>query len=373
MYEIEPIFIIFPILCLLLAKLEKRYKAVCVIAVTVVFWFIYTLSLNGADIESYKLIYDLVSSSETYDAAHGEVGFKLLMRLFQVLGLDYITFRVVLLTVTTAVLFYSISKTSPNFSLSVFFLTSMFTIYTISTYRQYIVIAFSLYWLYKYSRGKKLLAIIGIGVLAFFHVSAILVCGALVIYTLMKNRPFRWCKRLSLTKVLIWIVAAFIFRVLFIYAMRIPSVGDLVYKLTNGYSDGDTSLISVGLLSRLAVLICITVLMCINRPQDKLTVLLYSFYFFGIIFYTMVPFVTFSGRLFNNFHVMSIVLIPLLCRKGSGTRVNVNAKVAKAETNKIYFVLAALIIVAIAVLFNQMLNQSGYTPYMNILFGDELP
>ena len=371
MYEIEPIFIIFPVFCLLFAILEKKSKPICVFTVSIAFILIYSLSLNGSDIISYRILYETVASPGNYNSVHGEIGFKLLMLLFNKLNADYVVFRVILLITVTIVLFYSIYKISPNFSLSVFFLTTMFVIYTISTYRQYIVFAFALFWLYRYSRGKELQALIGMGLLAFFHISALLMFGMLVLVWAFKKHAYKWCTNLSTKKIFIWIIAAVILRVLIIFAMNITAFRSLMSKITNGYSDDDIMFMSVGFLSRIVFLLGISYLMRIRKPQDALTKILFWLYFFGIIMHIVVPFTTFSGRLFNNFHILSIVLVPLLCKQKN--KKNVSILNAKGIALKQGVILVILILVAVVILINQLLNQDGYTPYLNIILGDKLP
>lgn len=65
-------------------------------AIVLSFIVIYAFSLNGADIQGYAALYRLVASKATFDAVHGEIGFKCLMLVCNKLGVSYLAFRVCL-------------------------------------------------------------------------------------------------------------------------------------------------------------------------------------------------------------------------------------------------------------------------------------
>ncbi len=373
MYKIEPIFVIFPLICLLCAFLGKRFNKLFFPLISVAFLCVYTLSLNGSDILGYRDIYTLISSPETFDSAHSEIGFKYLMLLCNKLNVSYLAFRIGFLAVNTLVLFYTIFRLSPNFSLSLFFLTTMFVIYTISTYRQYSVMCFSLYWFYYYSKKKNPLPFIGIALLMLIHISAAVPLIFLIIYAFCnKRRMERNSLKLS-RRVVIWVAFAFILRFLFILLMQLELVREIMRVLTRGYSDYDVSVVSFGLISRVAFMLGISIMFYIKKPQDKLTVMLFLFYFMGMFLYIVVPFVDFMGRLMNNIHVICVILVPMLFIKKdndvSGLQSNL---LASDRINVIQCVMTILVLTAVVILLNQLLNQNGYTPYLNILLGDKL-
>ena len=173
-YNIELIFLIFPLICLLFHMSKLKNNKIVFFVLTVSFIFIYSLSLNGSDISGYEMHYNYVEKDATPSENGQEVGYFYLMKLFVKLGINYIWFRVIFLTFLSVFLFVMMRKFTDDFPLALFFVSSMFVIYTISAYRQYIVIVFSFFWLYMYCQGKKKMAIIGTGLLLLFHVTAIL-------------------------------------------------------------------------------------------------------------------------------------------------------------------------------------------------------
>ncbi len=373
MYRIEPIFVIFPLLCLLFALLGKRYNKLLFPLLSVAFLCVYTLSLNGSDIIGYRDIYTLISSPETFDSAHSEIGFKYIMLLCSKLNVSYLAFRIGFLAVNTLVLFYTVFRLSPNFSLSLFFLTTMFVIYTISTYRQYSVMCFSLYWFYYYSKRKNPMPFIGIALLMLIHISAAVPLIFLIVYALCNKRKMEHNSIKLSRRVIVWIIFAFILRFLFILLMQIEIVRDIMRMLTRGYSDYDMSLVSFGLISRVAFMMGISIMFRIRKPHDNITVMLFLFYFVGIFLYIAVPFTDFMGRLMNNMHIISVILVPLLFIKREKTDLEVQSNLMAADRiNVIQCVMILLVLTAVVILINQLLNQNGYTPYLNILLGDRL-
>ena len=188
MYKIEPVFWVFPSICLLFSFDKRRNSRLRFWFITILFILFYSFSLNGADYEGYNSLFEEVLVGSSIREIHGELGYGLLMVFAQKIGMDYQIFRIVLLSVTSVVLFSMLYKMSPNFPLSVFFFTSLFIIYAISAYRQYIVMAFSLVWIYEFVKGNARKAIVGLVGLLFFHITAIIPLAFVLIYKSMRER-----------------------------------------------------------------------------------------------------------------------------------------------------------------------------------------
>ena len=370
MYPIELTFLIFPALCLFLAMIKAKKNRATFAFVFIAFFFLYILSLNGADIIGYRDIYRLIASPSTFNEAHGEIGFKLLMWVCTKLKISYLAFRIILLTVTNFVLFYTLYKISPNYTLSLFFLTTMFVIYTISTYRQFMVMSFAFRILYKHSQKSIPMAFIALALLSFIHISALALLAALIVYSLRRGVAY---KALKLSKcVIIWILVALFLRYMLIFVMRIDPIKAILSTLTRGYTDESIALFPIGLLSRVVFLLGISIIYRFRKPKDKLTVMLFYLYFLGMLLYTAVPFEGLMGRLMNNFNILGIALVPMLYRYERVVEPASARLLSAREKTCSNIIVIVLVFVAIAVLINQLLNQSGYWPYLNILFGDKL-
>ena len=371
MYPIEPVFVIFPALCLLLSLVKRKQGKATFAFIFIVFFLLYILSLNGSDIVGYSDIYRLVSSPKTFNETHSEIGFKLLMLIFARLRISYIAFRICLLTVNIFVLFYTLYKISPNFSLSVFFLTTMFVIYTISTYRQFMVMSFSFLIFYQYSKKSGPMSFIALALLALIHISSLILLAFLIVYDFLnKQKLAEQTSKLS-KNVLIWMAVALVFRYAFILIMRIGAIKSIMSVLTRGYSNEPIAILPFGLLARIAFLLGVSIMYRIRRPQDRLTVMLYTFYFVGMVLYIAVPFEGLMGRLMNNFYILGIALIPMLCRYERVVGVKDGSLLAPGDRTWLRLIVAVLIFIAAVVLINQLLNQNGYWPYLNLLFGDK--
>ena len=125
MYKIEPVFWVFPSICLLFSFDKRRNSRLRFWFITILFILFYSFSLNGADYEGYNSLFEEVLVGSSIREIHGELGYGLLMVFAQKIGMDYQIFRIVLLSVTSVVLFSMLYKMSPNFPLSVFFFTSL--------------------------------------------------------------------------------------------------------------------------------------------------------------------------------------------------------------------------------------------------------
>ncbi|MBP5460538.1 MAG: EpsG family protein [Lachnospiraceae bacterium] len=366
-YAIEPIFVIFPLICFLFYVANfKQKKTVCFI-LAISFILIYCFSLNGSDFYGYYTHYNMVGNGVSSSDNAQEIGYFYLMKAALRLGLDYLSFRVVLLSTMTIVLFYAVTRFTKDFSLVLFFISSMFVVYTISAYRQYIVIAISLYWIYKFNQGKVKTAICGTAALLLFHITAVLPLGCMVFTVLRKRRKVEKSADMFKRNFSIIITLALLTRVMATVLLRTAFFYRVVGGILGAHSTPNPTLFSFGLLSRLVFLAGVTYLFRASGTDDRAVHFLFWYYFVSIAIYVAIPLELVMGRLMNNASILCAILIPMLKRE-----VVVSTPTAQAEHRKqnVKLLLMFLEFVAIAILINQLLKQNGYTPYMNILLGD---
>lgn len=364
MYKIEPVFWVFPSICLLFSFDKRRNSRLRFWFITILFILFYSFSLNGADYEGYNSLFEEVLVGSSIREIHGELGYGLLMVFAQKIGMDYQIFRIVLLSVTSVVLFSMLYKMSPNFPLSVFFFTSLFIIYAISAYRQYIVMAFSLVWIYEFVKGNARKAIVGLVGLLFFHITAIIPLAFVLIYKSMRERQTTSIKIFVDKNGIIFIAVVFLLRIFNFYILKISIVNSVLGIIISNRADINPTLFSAGLASRTIFLFFIVILFQYKSSNDKLLMLLFGCYYIGMTLYIAVPLEFFMGRLMNSVNVLSTIIVPYMVYRHHDDRF-LGSTVA--SSNRI--VLSILIIVSYVILFNQLSNQIGYTPYTNYLFG----
>ncbi len=364
MYKIEPVFWVFPSICLFFSFDKRRNSRLRFWFITILFILFYSFSLNGADYEGYNSLFEEVLVGSSIREIHGELGYGLLMVFAQKIGMDYQIFRIVLLSVTSVVLFSMLYKMSPNFPLSVFFFTSLFIIYAISAYRQYIVMAFSLVWIYEFVKGNARKAIVGLVGLLFFHITAIIPLAFVLIYKSMRERQTTSIKIFVDKNGIIFIAVVFLLRIFNFYILKISIVNSVLGIIISNRADINPTLFSAGLASRTIFLFFIVILFQYKSSNDKLLMLLFGCYYIGMTLYIAVPLEFFMGRLMNSVNVLSTIIVPYMVYRHHDDRF-LGSTVA--SSNRI--VLSILIIVSYVILFNQLSNQIGYTPYTNYLFG----
>ena len=251
-----------------------------------------------------------------------------------------------------------------NFPLSVFFFTSLFIIYAISAYRQYIVMAFSLVWIYEFVKGNARKAIVGLVGLLFFHITAIIPLAFVLIYKSMRERQTTSIKIFVDKNGIIFIAVVFLLRIFNFYILKISIVNSVLGIIISNRADINPTLFSAGLASRTIFLFFIVILFQYKSSNDKLLMLLFGCYYIGMTLYIAVPLEFFMGRLMNSVNVLSTIIVPYMVYRHHDDRF-LGSTVA--SSNRI--VLSILIIVSYVILFNQLSNQIGYTPYTNYLFG----
>ena len=290
--------------------LTKIRKQTIFWILTSLFVLIYSLSMNGADYEGYKTLYTYVSEGIRLSEIHGEIGYKFLMKIAVNVGINYTLFRILLLTCTTLALFYAIYKSSPNFALSIYFITSMFVVYTISAYRQYIVMAATIFFIYQYNCGKKKMAICGTSLLLLFHSTAIISLLFLIACSILGDKRIEKGVKFGRKRFLIFIVVACIVRVVAFQLMNLPFVVSILTGILSVHASPTPVLFSAGIMARMVFLILISFMFYIEKSQNKSIIMLYGCYFVGMLLYICIPLDFVMGRLMNNIHILSSVLIP---------------------------------------------------------------
>lgn len=372
-YKIEWIFLLFPLACLFISRFKNNFGVIFVISAA--FFVVYSLSLNGSDIKNYEQIYGYVASGVPIPEIHGEIGFKYIMLLSTKVGLSYIWFRIILLFITTAVLFHTIRKLSPNFAMSIFLLTTMFIIYTISTYRQLVVMSFGLFYYYQFFKGRKVIALIGTALLMTMHISALILLIGLLVNVFIDSKVIRLALKSISKHIYLLIVISLALRIIFVYLLKVDAVFAVFEKLIGPYSD-NVELFSFGLLSRTFMLILLCSFYKVSSSDNKLLNAFLFLYMIGMIMFIVVPFDAMMGRLMNNIKFFEIVLIPMLYYKKNSFYDKRELDISTQTKSGIKFKLNSTLLLAcgtaFVILINQLLKQDGYTPYVNILFGGKL-
>lgn len=368
-YHIETIFVIYPILCLLVNFVNLKQKKLVPLLLMVFFIFIYILSLNGSDFYGYYAHYAMVERGASSVDNNQEIGFYYLMKGAIELGFDYLAFRIILLTSLTVLLFASVRRFTKDSALSLYFISSMFVIYTISAYRQYIVISFSIYLIYVYCQGKRKKAILCTGILLLFHITAILPLCCMLFDFLRRRKKIERSTNIVKRYCIIILVSALLVRVIMAILLQTSIINVLVAGVLGRHASANPSLFSFGLMSRLLFLVIISYLFKRSKAEDIQTCFLFGYYFVSIAIYIAIPLEFVMGRLMNNASILCAVLIPLLKNKIIVQR-NFTTSYGYKKSN-VTLLLFALELTAFAILINQLGHQNGYTPYLNVLLGDE--
>lgn len=371
-YSIEPVFIVFPLICLFLSFFKFKNSKIVFFSILLSFILLYSFSFNGSDYGSYLELYRRVNWTPPSQIQQ-EIGYYYLMKAAISLGVSYVVFRTVLLSLLSIVLFFFVYKTSSNFPLSIFFITSMFVIYTISTYRQFIVMCFSLWGLYLYYKGKKPIALCEIALLLLFHISAVVpllfvaydwICSYFHKNSFVPKEKNYW----------ILVAVSIVIRFLMTFVLNMSFVKAFLLSVSSFYFSESASFFSLGFASRFLFLIAISFLYYRIKKPNGLTTLLYCYYSISILIYTCVPIQLFMGRLMNNANIVCAILIPNILNEYSIQTKTDGCGFKSAKRGLGLFNVNPLlpmlgfVFVALAVLVNQLLHQDGYAPYKNILF-----
>lgn len=365
-YDIEIVFVMFPLICFFIHILKLSSNKLVQILLGLLFVGIYAFSLNGSDIEGYMEHYDSVGNGVNAIDNGQEIGFYYLMRLSNALGFDYVTFRIVLLSVLACVLFLCICRFTDDFSLSLFLITSLFVIYTISTYRQYIVVVFSLMWFVLYCNGKKIVAIIGTVGLLLFHITAILPLLFMIYFYINTYSRINKCASFLNKNHILIIIFCLLFRVIAYCLLRVDLINYYAEKLFGDHASSNPSIFTFGLIARVIMLILIRYLYCTSKTDNNKIKTIFCYYYLSIMLYIAIPLEFFMGRLINNAYFFVVVLVPMLIKE---IRTNKTKEKHVCVSRRLTLCIG---IVAMIVLINQLTKQNGYVPYLNVLFGDDI-
>lgn len=366
-YTIEPVYFVLPVISLLFVYLGIGNRSGVKLTLVALFVLLYSLSLNGSDFDGYNMLYRLIVEGEPLRNVHGEPGYYYLMKLSIAIGFDYIAFRSILLSLTSLVLFYSISKLSENFALSVFYVSTMFIVYTISAYRQYVVIAFSIFFIYQYGKGHKRRALLGLAGLLLIHVTAILPLACVLFHHVYKGSKTEKQIIFVKTNYIKLIVFSLILRVMMTGALSFGPIKGIIVSILTDHASPNPTLFSFGLISRLLFVIVVAYMYHRANEVKTTTRLLFWYYFISILFYLAIPLEFAMGRLMNNANILLAILIPVLRYDYDKTE----EQPGIIRIRRISSVIILTEILALVIFTNQLLHQDGYTPYRNILRGDK--
>lgn len=367
-YGISYVFLIFPLICLAMSFFKKNKLLSFLLGFSYIFIFI--CSKNGSDYTSYENIYNEVVSGINIFEMRTEIGFNVLILLFVKCGFDYIAFRIILLTVCTTVLLCTVYKISPNFALSMFVMTCMFTIYPISAYRQYItmVILTRCFYLYSWKR-QKLRATIFSGLALFFHICALIPFLYFLVRLLLNIKEEN---KFIYKNIIVIAALALITRLLAYKILQLDDVHAFMGKFTRAYNE--TELFVFGIYSRFIMLVALCFVYSKSQKNSKLESIL-LFYTLSMLLYLIIPYSSLMGRLMNNAKFMEILLIPMVYvnyLKTCYSYATIDGKLIMHQKRstilgRAYIVGAVML--CIVVLINQLTKQGGYYPYVHIWLG----
>ncbi len=343
-YKVDCIYFLFPILCILL-YFTKKYKVFLSLYLIAFLGF----SKIGADYNGYLIHFNQHKANVLLNNIHGELFFKLYMKLFVKIGLSYEIFRVFHIVLFLSLICYFLYKLSKNYYCSLFILYCGYIIYLCSAYRQLISMAFVFIGLYLMKKRKYnlpiLLNMVGIN----FHISSILLLLFFIFYKIKKI-----IKNIN-KKIIVFItIGCLILRFCMIYSVKyISIILNIIGKGVhfNIYTQS-LQLLPFGLLTRLIPFI---VVLTFYKNRDNFENKIFIMYVFSILLYFLFPFEIIMGRLTNNGRILECILFPILIKQ-QNKKLNKNILKLFVIT---YFIL---------VLINQLLKQYGYYPYINILF-----
>lgn len=364
MYFIEPIFFIFPILALFCSYLTNKNSKIIYYLLLFAYILLYSLSLNGSDLVGYEKLYEEQLDNDGFTGSHGEIGYIALMQFSIFLGLDYLLFRVIFLSFCTFILFKNLSKISNNYPFSAFLISTLFVIYTISTYRQFFVMAGFLYSLCLYKNGKRISALLVSSILLFIHITAVFPLSLLLTHYIIGNRKCIVINKLYTIHFFKILCMLFSIRMVLSFLMAKGILVSWLQQLVGIHAIIEYSLINYGLVARIIFLYFVTRFYNYTEITKDNTFIetIYWMYCMGLSIYIMVPLEFIMGRLVNNVHYLLSLLIPLLYGTGIHSIYIPRNRIGILKMYKLLIILASLMI-----LTNQMLNQDGYTPYDNYL------
>lgn len=371
MYNIVPIFIIYPALIFLLYR--KRCGKISKLVIFLSFVFLFIMTKSGPDYLAYSGIYNQVNEGVPFGDIHGEVLFLAIMRLFGLMNLSYDVFRVVFLTVSLAIFCFFVNKMSPKFGLSFFYLMTGYITYLLSAYRQLMVMAIMMMSLYLILFKNKYFLAIVLSVLALlFHNTGIVILAfSIFSFIFRKNSEINSNLSNAFIKNSRWLMLIAICLLLRVVMYFVANA--IKFNLFSVYSE--VSLFSTGLLSRTVGLIFVTQGYKSIKP-DKVTSGLYLIYLISILLYILFPFELLMGRLTNCGRALDIILIPLIFYRTQSSDVSMltdcntisGRKHLLMKNYRAKYMYIAMTIIYSVVYVTQLLVQNGYEVYMHMFF-----
>lgn len=343
-YQIDYIYFLFPTLCILLS-FTKKYKFFLSVYLIIFLGF----SKIGSDYGGYLRHFNLHKIGVPLSQIHGELLFKLYMKLFVKIGLNYEIFRIIHITLFLSLICYFLYKLSKNYYYSLFILYCGYIIYLCSAYRQFISIVYMFIGFYfikiKKNNSAILLNMFGLG----FHISSILPLIFFIFYKFKKliiNINKKVIIFLLLSCLMLRFLMAYLVNYITIILNLIGRGEHFKYYIQN------IQLLPFSLLTRLIPFIIVLIF---YKVKDNFENKIFIMYIFSILLYFLFPFELIMGRLTNNGRILECILFPVLIKQ-QNKKLNKNILKLFIIT---YFIL---------VLINQLLKQDGYYPYINILF-----
>lgn len=352
----HPIYLIFP-LCLSFLLLFKESKLKTLL-ITISFILIFVLAETGADYDGYKEIYEKCLNKEV----HGEWLFVVLCKFFNIIDVSYNCFRVVFLTTFTILFAYSLSKLSKNFTLSFLLSYLIYVIYFISALRQFATMAILFYTLHLYLNKNKIAIPITLNVVAIFiHKMAVVQLTVLLLMILYEKliKKKNFIEKQLLKKWFLIIISSCLVVRVGIFILLRTSIGTNIMGML---PYPELSVVNLGLIARIAILICLTNLYVYSKDSANSN-MLFSIYFIAMLLYLVFPSELIMGRLMNNIKMLEVILIPSML---------LSFKIKEINEGKNLFILKicliVLIIVIVLIFFSQLINQVGYDYYMHMLW-----
>lgn len=378
--KIEPIFIIFALwLVLLLFFKESKSKAFIIYLSFVV---IFVMSRCGADYDTYELHYNTDCSTMNI-----ELFYKTISNFFHGIGLPYEQFRLIYLSVCLALLCYSLYNMTKRFTLAFLILYLGYLQYLLAAYRQFAAMAIAFWCFYQlFYKRRAILPLLASWAATQFHKSAYIVFAWCVVWAIVRivvfiiekksNRKITYDKffaslQKAIRKSWIFLLLVCLFaRFAMYYITNIPFIYRICEKIVSSNYMGK-SLISIGLLSRTVILFLFLWMYPRAERNEKYNPIV-LFYLLCMVGYMVLPFETFSGRLFNFGRIFEVILIPYLFdalypyEKTEKQFVSVNQGGVYISSSKMF--LWIVIIVYCFIFVRQLTIQKGYSPYVNVYF-----
>lgn len=350
MQKIDYIYYLFPLITFVISIFEFKNRKLKNYSIFYIIFLVIFLALSriGSDYRSYEWIYNAIKNGVPLKYIHSEIGFKKMIQLFNYYNIEYEIFKSIYLGSLLIILGIYLKKISINLSYSYFLLYSFYIIYLCSAYRQLFVFVITIVSFYYYTKNKKKIPILLTGLALLIHGSSILGLLYFIFLKYKKNKI-----QLKKNILIILILGSLALRVLFLKS------GPLLSKIASlfgkaSYFGESFSGIGIGLLAR--IIVCSLIILNLKKIlKNRLIKNCFVFYYLGILLYIIFPFENILGRLTNNSKLLEIIILPYII-----------ANQPKRENAIILFLVFSLI--ALAILTNQLLNQGGYYPYINLFF-----